>query len=176
MHERKLKMFENADAFVAMPGGLGTLDEMFEVMTWKQIGLHKKNIVFWNLDGYWSPLIENLLPNLIQEGFVREEDLNLYAVADTLDDVIQALHAPPEGAVDFVAKWGPTYNNTEPKNADIKDPKKRLFIIPNHALIFPVKKLTTEKEKMTAAWCKVNSPRSIPRSVTYKKGRLATKL
>ncbi|MCP4923223.1 MAG: TIGR00730 family Rossman fold protein [bacterium] len=106
MHERKLKMFDNSDAFIAMPGGLGTLDEMFEVITWKQIGLHDKNIVFWNLEGYWSPLLETLLPKIISEGFAREEDLNLYAVADTLDDVMDALHAPPKGAVDFVARWG----------------------------------------------------------------------
>lgn len=106
MHERKLKMFELSDGFISLPGGLGTLDESFEIMTWKQIGLHQKNIVFVNIDNYWSPLVYSLLDNVAENGFMRNEDKNLFKVVSNVEDVLEALTAPPEGAVDFVAKWG----------------------------------------------------------------------
>jgi len=106
MHERKLKMFELSAAFVSLPGGLGTLDESFEIMTWKQIGLHQKNIVFVNVDNYWDPLINHLLQNISKKGFMREEDHSLFKLVQSIYDVPEALSAPPEGAVDFVAKWG----------------------------------------------------------------------
>jgi uncharacterized protein (TIGR00730 family) len=68
MHERKKVMFMNSDAIVVLPGGAGSLDEFFEVLTWAQIGLHKKPIFLLNTSGYWGPLI-NLLDHVIAEGF-----------------------------------------------------------------------------------------------------------
>lgn len=68
MHERKQRMFERADAFAILPGGFGTLDEAFECMTWKQLGLHDKPIVILDADGYWKPLVA-LLDHAIAAGF-----------------------------------------------------------------------------------------------------------
>ncbi|MEM0943803.1 MAG: TIGR00730 family Rossman fold protein, partial [Pseudomonadota bacterium] len=68
MHERKKLMFGNSDAVVALPGGPGTLDELVEVMTWRQLGLHTRPIVLINTDGYWAPFL-TLLDHLAGEGF-----------------------------------------------------------------------------------------------------------
>ncbi len=71
MHERKARMAELADAFAALPGGLGTLDELFEILTWRQIGLHAKPIVLVDVNGFWDRLAE-LVDALADEGFVAE--------------------------------------------------------------------------------------------------------
>lgn len=68
MHERKKVMFMNSDAFVVLPGGAGSLDEFFEVLTWHQIGLHEKPIFLLDTDGYWQPLLR-LLDHVITQGF-----------------------------------------------------------------------------------------------------------
>ncbi|PWE33907.1 TIGR00730 family Rossman fold protein [Maritimibacter sp. 55A14] len=68
MHERKKVMFMNADAIVTLPGGPGSLDEFFEVMTWRQLGLHEKPIYLLNIGGYWDPLVA-LIDNIISQGF-----------------------------------------------------------------------------------------------------------
>lgn len=68
MHERKKVMFMNADAIVALPGGPGTLDELFEVLTWRQLSLHAKPVFLLNVEGYWDPLT-TLLENIVAEGF-----------------------------------------------------------------------------------------------------------
>lgn len=68
MHERKKVMFMNADAIVALPGGPGTLDELFEVLTWRQLSLHAKPVFLLNVEGYWDPLVA-LLENIVTEGF-----------------------------------------------------------------------------------------------------------
>lgn len=70
MHERKKVMFMNSDAIVVLPGGAGTLDEYFEVLTWRQIGLHRKPIYLLNTDGYWNPLAA-LTEHVIREGFAE---------------------------------------------------------------------------------------------------------
>lgn len=70
MHERKKVMFMNADAIVALPGGPGTLDELFEVLTWRQLGLHAKPVYLLNVDGYWDPLLA-LIEHILQEGFAE---------------------------------------------------------------------------------------------------------
>lgn len=72
MHERKKVMFMNADAIVALPGGAGTLDEFFEVLTWRQLGLHAKPIALLNVSGYWDPLVA-LLEHIVAEGFSGPE-------------------------------------------------------------------------------------------------------
>jgi len=77
MHERKKVMFMNSDAIVVLPGGAGTLDELFEVMTWRQIGLHEKPIFLLNINGYWNPLL-TLLDHVVASGFA-EQSLMTYA-------------------------------------------------------------------------------------------------
>ena len=72
MHERKARMFDLSDAFIALPGGFGTLDEMFEMLTWRQLGLGDKPCAFLDVDGYYAPLME-MLDRMLQEGFLREE-------------------------------------------------------------------------------------------------------
>ena len=81
LHERKARMAELADAFVALPGGFGTLDELLEQLTWSQLGLHEKPVGLLDVDGYWRPLIA-LARHATEEGFVRESDLAAIAVAD----------------------------------------------------------------------------------------------
>ena len=68
MHERKKVMFMNADAIVTLPGGPGSLDELFEVLTWRQLGLHAKPVYLLNVRGYWNPLLA-LLEHIVAEGF-----------------------------------------------------------------------------------------------------------
>ena len=83
MHERKKVMLMNADAVVVLPGGAGTLDEFFEVLTWKQLGLHDKPIILVNTDGYWDPL-RKLLAHVIDTGFASESTADfLQSVPDT---------------------------------------------------------------------------------------------
>ncbi len=76
MHERKARMAELADCFVALPGGLGTLDELFEVLTWRQIGLHDKPVVLLDVGGFWQRLVE-LVDALAADGFVPESSRSL---------------------------------------------------------------------------------------------------
>ena len=75
MHERKARMFDLSDAFVALPGGFGTLDEMFEMLTWRQLGLGDKPCAFLDVDGYYAPLMA-MLGRMLAEGFLREEHLS----------------------------------------------------------------------------------------------------
>ena len=98
MHARKQKMFEISDACAVLPGGFGTLDETFEIITWKQIGLHDKPIVLVDSDGYWKPL-SALLDHVIAEGFARPDDRTLFTVVEGAGDVLPALAALPEAAI-----------------------------------------------------------------------------
>ena len=106
MHERKQKMFEASDSFIILPGGLGTLDEAFEVMTWKQVGLHDKQIIIVDIDGYWSALFGRVFNHMIKNGFVRKADRDLFTLVKTVDDVIDAIDYKKERDKNFVAKWG----------------------------------------------------------------------
>lgn len=94
MHERKTRMAELSDAFVILPGGLGTLDEAFEIITWKQLGLHDKPIVLANIDGYWDPF-ENMLDRLVEENYVAAKSRQLFQTVDTIDAVLPAIAAMP---------------------------------------------------------------------------------
>jgi len=93
LHERKARMAELADAFVALPGGFGTLDELMEQLTWSQLGLHDKPVGLLDVAGYWRPLVE-LARHATAEGFVRDADLAAIAVAEDsgalLDRLAQA--------------------------------------------------------------------------------------
>ncbi|WP_137392475.1 TIGR00730 family Rossman fold protein [Rhodoligotrophos defluvii] len=90
MHERKMTMFERSDAFVALPGGIGTLEELVEISTWFQLGQHSKPIVLVNSAGFWVPLLE-LVEHMRREGFIRPGlDVALYVV-DKAADVVPYL-------------------------------------------------------------------------------------
>jgi uncharacterized protein (TIGR00730 family) len=92
MHERKQTMFELADGFVALPGGMGTLDETIEVVTWRQLGLHAKPVVVLDASGYWAPL-RALTEHVVSGGFAGAETLDLFQVVDSVEAVIPALEA-----------------------------------------------------------------------------------
>tara|TARA_R110002124_G_scaffold132305_5_gene294838 strand:+ start:1337 stop:1900 length:564 start_codon:yes stop_codon:yes gene_type:complete len=91
MHERKKIMVMNADAFVLLPGGFGSLDEFFELITWRQLGLHSKPCFIYNVDGYWDALI-TLIENQIAHGFVPTENLDYFTVVTSLDDLETSLN------------------------------------------------------------------------------------
>jgi len=90
MHERKKVMFMNSDALVVLPGGAGSLDEFFEVLTWRQLGLHDKPIIILNVDGFWNALLQ-LMGNLVSEGFADPSLLDLTSVVTDCDDLTEAL-------------------------------------------------------------------------------------
>lgn len=92
MHERKKVMFMNADAVVALPGGPGTLDELFEVLTWRQLGLHDKPVLLLNTLGYWDPLIA-LIDSIITRGFADRSFAGFLTVCQSPDAVIAELRA-----------------------------------------------------------------------------------
>lgn len=92
MHERKKVMFMNSDAVVILPGGPGTLDEFFEVLTWRQLGLHNKPIFILNIEGYWDPLLK-LLKNFPEQGFADESLLSYASVETDVDALEKALAA-----------------------------------------------------------------------------------
>jgi uncharacterized protein (TIGR00730 family) len=92
MHERKKVMFMNSDAIVVLPGGAGSLDEFFEVLTWAQIGLHQKPIFLLNIHGYWQPLIA-LLDHVIDQGFAGDSLRGHYWIAEDLASLETALTA-----------------------------------------------------------------------------------
>lgn len=95
MHERKKVMFMNADAVIVLPGGAGSLDEFFEVLTWAQLGLHNKLVILLNVDGYWQTLID-LIHHVVSEGFASESLLNLFTTCESVDEAVSLLakHAP----------------------------------------------------------------------------------
>jgi uncharacterized protein (TIGR00730 family) len=98
MHARKQKMFELADAFAVLPGGLGTLDETLEIITWKQLNIHDKPIVLVDVEGYWAPL-RSLIDKLVDEGFAGPDALNFFTVVNRVEDVLPALARAPELAI-----------------------------------------------------------------------------
>lgn len=90
MHTRKHTMFEKSDAFVALPGGIGTLEEVVEIMTWAQLGRHRKPIAFVNIDGFWNPMLA-LLDHMRAEGFVHTGHLVQPLVVETAEAVVPAV-------------------------------------------------------------------------------------
>ncbi len=89
MHERKMTMFEHSDGFVALPGGIGTLEELVEMSTWAQLDQHSKPIIIANIDQYWSPLLE-LLDHMRQERFIREGLEVHFDVVDQAERIVPA--------------------------------------------------------------------------------------
>ena len=94
MHERKQRMAELSDAFVILPGGLGTLDEMFEIVTWRQLRLHEKPIIVANIDRYWDPL-EKLLQNMTAENYIPGGHDNLITFVTRVDEILPILRSMP---------------------------------------------------------------------------------
>jgi uncharacterized protein (TIGR00730 family) len=92
MHTRKRLMFERSDAFVALPGGIGTLEELVEQMTWAQLGRHTKPILLLSVDGFWKPLL-TLMAHMREQGFIRPGLELSYLVAERVEEVIPMLEA-----------------------------------------------------------------------------------
>ncbi|MGB0525155.1 MAG: TIGR00730 family Rossman fold protein [Flammeovirgaceae bacterium] len=90
MHQRKALMAEKADAFVALPGGMGTMDELCEIITWAQLRLHNKPIGILNVDGYYDHLIQ-LIDHMVAQGFVIQKHRELILVSDDAEDLIEQL-------------------------------------------------------------------------------------
>lgn len=110
MHQRKHSMFEKSDAFVALPGGIGTVEEIIEIMTWAQLGHHRKPIVFANVGGFWNPMTA-LLDHMRGEGFIHTGHLVRPLVIDAADKVVPAIlvaaaqdGAPSEGVQSLIDK------------------------------------------------------------------------
>jgi len=103
MHQRKAMMESLSDAFVAMPGGFGTLDELFEILTWAQVGLHAKPVGLLNVDGYWDPL-EAQIRRGFEEGFIPPTLLTTLVVEQNPETLIDRLllHQPPPSAVTWI--------------------------------------------------------------------------
>jgi uncharacterized protein (TIGR00730 family) len=100
LHARKARMTAESDAFVALPGGFGTLDELFEALTWAQLGLHTRPLGLLNVDGFWDPLVATI-DRQVAEGFVTASDrarLSVEATADALLDALGAPRGPAAGA------------------------------------------------------------------------------
>lgn len=104
MHTRKRMMVDRADAFAVLPGGLGTLDEFFELLTWKQLGLHDKPIVLVNINGYWTKLLESIR-HIAEVGFMREGDMNTFVIVDTIEEATAAIRSAPAETFDPATKW-----------------------------------------------------------------------
>lgn len=92
MHTRKRLMFEKADAFVALPGGIGTLEELVEQLTWAQLGQHRKPVLIANFNGFWDPFVE-LIGHIRATGFIRPPYPVELLVADAVDDILPRLQA-----------------------------------------------------------------------------------
>lgn len=95
MHVRKEMMFRLCDAIAVLPGGLGTLDETFEIITWRQLGLHDKPVMIVNVGEYWQPLLA-LINHVCDTGFAGPQVKELFAVTDSVDDLLPAIEAMPE--------------------------------------------------------------------------------
>lgn len=94
MHERKQRMAELSDAVIALPGGCGTLEELLEVITWKQLGLYVNPIVILNANHYFDPLLE-MLQKMVDEQFMRPQHATLWAVADTAEEAVRLIYTEP---------------------------------------------------------------------------------
>ncbi len=97
MHERKHEMFERSDAFVALPGGIGTLEELVEILTWSQLGRHEKPVVVANVGGFWDPL-SRLMDHMSAEGFIHTAHQIKPLVIDDVSKIVPALQDATKGS------------------------------------------------------------------------------
>ena len=101
MHERKTKMSALSEGVIALPGGFGTLEELFEILTWAQLGLHQKPIAILNIDGFYNDLL-SCLQTMVDKGFLKAVNRNMLLVGNSIDDVLhQMIHYQPV----HVGKW-----------------------------------------------------------------------
>lgn len=101
MHERKLKMQEISDGFIALPGGFGTLEELFEIITWLQLGLHTKPIGLLNVNGYYDHLLK-LFETMVRNGFLKMENYELLLVDTSVENLLQKME---EFKTHQIPKW-----------------------------------------------------------------------
>lgn len=105
MHTRKRMMFEHSEAFFILPGGFGTLDETFEIITWEQLKLHVKPIIFININNYWAPL-QDLTSNIIQQGFAKPDHGKFFKFVNSIPEAFEALNEAPEPVIgESVVPW-----------------------------------------------------------------------
>mgnify|MGYP000333176018 CR=1 FL=1 len=90
MHERKLAMNELSDAFVALPGGFGTFEELFEIVTWAQLGLHRKPIGLLNIGGFYDDLV-NMLQKMTSKGLLKQDNLDILLVSDDFEELLEEM-------------------------------------------------------------------------------------
>ncbi|WP_334126793.1 TIGR00730 family Rossman fold protein [Empedobacter brevis] len=90
MHERKAKMNQLSDGVITLPGGFGTLEEFFEMLTWAQLGLHKKPIAIYNIDGFYDDLLL-FIKSMVTKGFLKQENYDMLIVSDDLDDLFDQI-------------------------------------------------------------------------------------
>jgi uncharacterized protein (TIGR00730 family) len=110
MHQRKQRMFEESDAFVALPGGIGTVEEIVEMMTWAQLGHHRKPMVFANIGGFWDPMLA-LLDHMRDEGFIHTAHQVRPLVVNEVEAIVpailsaaSAIGTPAEGVPSIIEK------------------------------------------------------------------------
>ena len=106
MHERKRLMFERSDAFVALPGGVGTLEELVEMLTWQQLGRHAKPILLANIDGFWEPLLA-LLAHMRSAQFIRPNLEVDILKAERVEDILPRLRAAAARTLDSEKQLAP---------------------------------------------------------------------
>jgi uncharacterized protein (TIGR00730 family) len=100
MHERKMMMFEESDAFVVMPGGVGTLEEVIELMSWRRLDLHKKPVIFLNINNFWEPFFA-LIRHTEAEAFTPAVFLDTFLSVDTVEAVLPAIARASQNSVDI---------------------------------------------------------------------------
>jgi len=106
MHERKRLMFEHSDAFVALPGGIGTLEELVEQLTWQQLGRHSKPVLLANIEGFWEPLL-SLLAHMRATQFIRQSLAVDILKAERVEDILPRLQAAAARALEGTAEMAP---------------------------------------------------------------------
>lgn len=97
MHERKALIFDKSDGFIALPGGFGTLDELFEMLTWAQLGLHQKAVGILNVNGYYNSILKGV-DTMVEEGFLKTENRDMIQVSGEAEILLQMMEnylAPP---------------------------------------------------------------------------------
>ncbi|KAM3686127.1 hypothetical protein ACB098_11G177100 [Castanea mollissima] len=106
MHQRKAEMAKNADAFIAIPGGYGTMEELLEVITWSQLGIHDKPVGLLNVDGYYNSLVA-LFDKGVEEGFIEDSARHIVIIANTADELIKKMeeHEPVHDKVALGQSW-----------------------------------------------------------------------
>ncbi|MDK2979108.1 MAG: hypothetical protein PWP52_1822 [Bacteroidales bacterium] len=101
MHERKTRMHEMSDGVIALPGGFGTMEELFEMLTWSQLGLHQKPIGILNIDGFYNALI-SLLDNMVEKGLLKPKNREMLLIDDNIDSLLSQME---QYVAPYVPKW-----------------------------------------------------------------------